>query len=100
MEKLDLIDEKGLLTGKSEDRKMVHKQGLLHHASGVIVLRKCENDKWQILSQQRSFKKEKNAGLWDLSASGHVTSGETPKDSLVREIKEELGGGFAYPNKK
>lgn len=61
----------------------------MHHASGVVFFR--NNNNYEILSQQRSFHKEKNAGLWDLSASGHIQSGQTPIDSLIREIKEELG---------
>lgn len=38
MEKIDLIDNSGNLTGETRDRKSVHKYGLLHHASGVIVV--------------------------------------------------------------
>jgi isopentenyldiphosphate isomerase len=90
MELLDIIDTDGNVTNKTEDRKIVHQNGLLHHASGVIFVRE-ENNEYELLSQQRSFKKEKNAGLWDLSASGHVPSGQSPIKSLVREIKEELG---------
>ena len=87
---LDIIDEDGNLLGFSQDRKLVHEQGLLHHASGIILLNKI-NGQWCMLSQQRSKNKDKNAGLWDMSASGHVPSGQTPEESLQREIKEELG---------
>lgn len=90
MEKVDLIDKNGNLTGKVETRKEVHKNGLPHQASGLIIVRREKNG-FEILSQQRSFKKEKNAGLWDMSASGHIPSGENPEDSLVREVQEELG---------
>lgn len=45
----------------------------------------------KILIQQRSKKKEKNAGLWDMTASGHVNAGESPIGSLLREVKEEVG---------
>ena len=90
MEKLDIIDLNGNVTNLSEDRKMVHQKGLLHQASGVIFVR-SNNNQYELLSQQRSLKKDKNAGLWDLSVSGHVPSGQTPIDSLMREIEEELG---------
>lgn len=90
MEKIDIIDQDGNITGEVKDRNDVHKYGLPHHASGVIFVAKIGGGNY-ILSQQRSFNKEKNAGLWDMSASGHVTSGQTPQDSLIREIKEELG---------
>lgn len=92
MEMLDLIDENGYLTGQQKDRKEVHKQGLLHHASGVVILSNSSGGgRCKLLSQQRSLKKEKNAGLWDMSASGHVTAGESPLNSLIREVKEEIG---------
>ena len=90
MEYLDIIDINGNLTSKSEERKAVHQNGLLHHASGVIFVRKNKNE-YELLSQQRSFNKDKNAGLWDLSSSGHIPSGQTPIQSLIREVKEELG---------
>ena len=38
MERLDIIDENGNLTGEACDRKDVHRLGLLHHASGVIIV--------------------------------------------------------------
>ncbi len=83
---VDVFDEDGNYL-KSCSRKDVHKNGLWHKASGVIIL----NSKKQILLQQRSKLKEKNAGLWDMSASGHIPSGQTPDTSLIREIEEELG---------
>lgn len=90
MERLDIIDKKGNLTKNTATRKEVHQKGLLHHASGLIIVRRIDNN-WYILSQQRSLNKEKNAGLWDISASGHILSGESPILSLTREVKEELG---------
>lgn len=90
MEKLDIIDKQGKLTNNTATRNEVHQKGLLHHASGLIIVRRINNN-WEILSQQRSLNKEKNAGLWDMSASGHILSGESPILSLTREVKEELG---------
>ena len=92
MEYIDLIDKNGNLRNETAERKEIHKNGLLHHASGLIIVRKLNGGGgYQLLSQQRSFKKDKNAGLWDMSASGHVPSGESPLDSLIREVDEELG---------
>ena len=85
-ELVDVFDENGIYL-KSCSRKDAHKYGLWHKASGVIII----NSKGKILLQQRSKLKEKNAGLWDMSASGHIPSGETPEESLIREIEEEIG---------
>lgn len=89
MELIDVLDENGTETGKVLSRKEVHANGIWHKASGVLII----NSKNEILLQLRSKQKEKNGGLWDMSASGHIPSGETPEKSLVREIKEEIGVG-------
>ncbi len=89
MELIDVLDENGTETGKVLSRKEVHANGTWHKASGVLII----NSKNEILLQLRSKQKEKNGGLWDMSASGHIPSGETPEKSLVREIKEEIGVG-------
>lgn len=83
---MDLIDKNGVLTGEKESRDNIHRLGLLHHASGLVIL-----GGGGILAQQRALSKEKNAGLWDISASGHIDAGESPIESLMREVHEELG---------
>lgn len=92
MEIIDLIDENGNLTGQTCDRKIVHKEGLLHMASGLIIIKPniVNGGGYSLLSQQRSYKKDKNAGLWDMTASGHIPSGQKPLESLIREAKEEI----------
>lgn len=41
--------------------------------------------------QQRSEKKEKFPGLWDLSLASHVMAHEDSTTTLVREFNEEIG---------
>jgi isopentenyl-diphosphate delta-isomerase len=41
--------------------------------------------------QRRSLRKENNPGLWDVSAAGHLSAGESASDAAVRETFEELG---------
>ncbi len=58
-------------------------------AAIICCLIKTENGKRQILLQKR-----KNTGfadgMWDLSFAGHLEKGETLKECVVREGKEEL----------
>ena len=56
---IDVLDESGKKVGKIATRKEVHQKGLWHGAIVAAIL----NDKNEILMQQRSFKKEKNAGI-------------------------------------
>lgn len=87
MEMIDVLDENGVKTGKTTPRKEVHKKGLWHRAILVAII----NENNEILLQQRSKNKEKNANMWDLSVAGHVSSGQDSLTSAMREIKEELG---------
>ncbi len=89
MELLDIIDDNGNIISKA-NRKLVHEKGLRHHASGLIIIDKMPGGGYKMLSQQRAFNKDKNPGLFDISASGHVQSGQDVVDSLLREVQEEL----------
>ncbi len=86
MELIDIYDENNKATGEVIDRKEAHQKGLWHHESVVIVM----NEKNQILLQKRSYKRHNYPGKWGLMA-GHVMSGDTPKATAVRELKEEIG---------
>ena len=50
MELLDVLDENGNLTGRAEERKIVHEQGLWHIHVGVWIM----NQKGEFLFQKRS----------------------------------------------
>ncbi|MCI9434495.1 MAG: NUDIX domain-containing protein [Bacilli bacterium] len=71
-ELIDVLDENGILTGEVLPRSEVHKRGLWHRSIAVAIV----NEKNEILLQQRSATKEKNAGMWDISVAGHISSGQ------------------------
>ena len=86
MELLDVLDENGNYTGKSEERQVVHNDGLWHIHVGVWIM----NKKGELLFQKRSMKKKVNPGKWTRTG-GHVDSGETPLKAIQRETYEEIG---------
>lgn len=75
-ELIDVLDENGIKTGKIATRKEVHQKGLWHRCIVVAII----NEKNEILLQQRSANKEKNADMWDISVAGHISTGQ---DSLM-----------------
>ncbi len=85
-ELIDILDETGRKTGESLPRNEVHKKGLWHRAIVCAII----NEKNEILLQQRSFNKEKNAGMWDISVAGHISAGQDSLSATQREIKEEV----------
>lgn len=85
-ELFDILDENGNLTGEIASRKDAHKKGLWHRAILVAIVNKDN----QILLQQRSFNKEKNAGMWDISVAGHISAGQDSLSAAAREINEEV----------
>ena len=91
-ELIDVLDENGILTGKVATRSEVHKKGLWHRAIIVAIV----NENNEILLQQRSMKKEKNAGMWDISVAGHISAGQDSLSAAAREINEEVNVLLGY----
>ncbi len=86
-EYFDLINSSGKPLNKKKLRKHVHRDGNWHRAIDIWIL----NSKGELLIQKRAEEKESYPGLWEISCSGHITAGDKPLPSAVRECKEELG---------
>lgn len=82
----DVVNERDEVVG-SKPRSEVHRLGLLHRAVHVLVY----NSRGEVFLQKRSMKKDRQPGVWDSSASGHVDSGEDYDTTAVREVREEIG---------
>ena len=91
-ELIDVLDENGIKTGTIATRKEVHKKGLWHRAIVVAII----NEKNEILLQQRSANKEKNAGMWDISSAGHISAGQDSVMAATREINEEVSVNIGF----
>lgn len=91
-ELIDVLDENGVFTGTVLPRDEVHKKGLWHRAIVVAII----NENNEILLQKRSEKKEKNAGMWDISVAGHISAGQDALSAAAREINEEVSVLLGY----
>ncbi len=85
-EYLDILDENGKAMGKSASREEVHSRGLWHKTAQVLLL----NSQGEIFVHRRAKSKKYYPGLWDVYFGGHVLSGETSQQALIREVQEEI----------
>ena len=83
----DLYDENKNLTGEELFREKGTKLIVPKGRYSVVVLAFIENSKGEFLFQMTS-KRKKN--VW-ATTGGHVKSGQTSKEAITEEIKEELG---------
>lgn len=83
----DLYDENKKLTGEKLFREKGTKLIVPKGKYSVVVLAFIENSKGEFLFQMTS-KRKKN--VW-ATTGGHVKSGQTSKEAIIEEIKEELG---------
>ena len=83
----DLYDENKNLTGEKLFREKGTKLIVPKGRYSVVVLVFIENSKGEFLFQMTS-KRKKN--VW-ATTGGHVKSGQTSKEAITEEIKEELG---------
>ena len=85
-ELLDVYNEDGKTTGKIVERGTKDEDFAKgeHIAIAQIYI---QNDKGEFLFE----KNNKKVGFPYVPVGGHVTSGETPKETVIREVKEEIG---------
>ncbi len=88
----DIVNERDEVVGR-QTRPEVHRLGLRHRAVHVLVFNRIG----EVFLQKRSLTKDRQPGLWDSSASGHVDAGEDYDACAVRELGEELGLPAASP---
>lgn len=86
-EMIEEVDAEGVPTGRSVSRHVVHRDGLWHRTVHVWVV----SGKGEVLLQRRVESKENYPGLWDVSAAGHISFGETSLEAAEKELFEELG---------
>ena len=91
----DVVNERDEVIGR-QTRAEVHRLGLRHRAVHVLLF----NLRGETFLQKRSLKKDRQPGLWDSSASGHVDSGEDYDACAVRELREELGVSLPAPPRR
>lgn len=85
---LDVFNEKFELVG-SAGRDEVHKQGYWHQTFHCWILTRHDDCSY-VLVQKRAPSKKTEPNKLDISAAGHLLSGETKADG-IREVQEELG---------
>ena len=91
----DVVNERDEVIGR-QTRGEVHRLGLIHRAVHVLVF----NAAGQVFLQKRSMKKDRQPGLWDSSASGHVDAGEDYDACAARELCEEIGLQLPAPPRR
>jgi 16S rRNA (adenine1518-N6/adenine1519-N6)-dimethyltransferase len=85
-ERFDVVDENDQVL-RSEYRDVIHVNNLRHRAVHMLLF----NASGELFLQKRSIWKDRNPGLWDSSAAGHVDAGEDYLQAARRELQEELG---------
>ncbi len=84
-----VVDKNDTIVGYKTRKDCHLDKRLIHRAVGVILF----TSNGEILLQKRSKTKDLYPGMYAISASGHVSKGETYEETAVRELKEEMGIG-------
>ena len=84
---IDVLDEQGNKTGEILSRRDIHKFGKIHRAIHLYLFDKDNN----LLLQRRSYNVDHYPGMFSISVTGHVDTGESSCEAVGRELKEELG---------
>jgi isopentenyldiphosphate isomerase len=81
----DLVDENDNVIGKAL-REECHKKALIHRSVMFFVF----NEEGKVLVTKRTINKDFFPGFWSIVLGGHVGSGESYKEAVVREVEEEV----------
>ena len=89
-ELFDIVDENNAETGETKPRSEVHSSGLWHRTVHIYYFKE-QNEVISFLVHLRSKTKDLYPNCWDTRFGGHVKAGETIEQTVVVEIKEEIG---------
>lgn len=89
-ELLDVLDKQGISTGTSVARAEVHEKGLWHGTVHIYVYRAVDKG-IQILVHLRAVNKDLYPNTWDPVLGGHIRSGQTPIQTVIDELNDEVG---------
>jgi isopentenyldiphosphate isomerase len=89
-ELLDVLDGLGRPTGEVAWKSEVHRRGLPHRCFHCWVYGTDAAGPY-LLVQRRAATKDTWPGRLDVTAAGHLRSGEQPLGGGLRELEEELG---------
>ncbi|THD65511.1 NUDIX domain-containing protein [Robertkochia marina] len=84
---VDIWTKEGTPTGRKIQKSEAHAQGYYHPTIHLWIY----NSKKEILLQKRALTKESFPGKWDVAVAGHISAGDSPEETVVRETREELG---------
>ena len=83
---IEVVDQNNL-PFISMDINEVHRQSL-RHRSVIILIYDVEG---KLFLQKRSKQRKLYSGRWDISAGGHVHTGEAGEEAALRELETDLG---------
>jgi isopentenyl-diphosphate delta-isomerase len=83
---LILVNHSDRATGAAS-KYFVHRHAVRHRAFSVFI----ENDRGQLLLQQRAATKYHSGGLWANACCGHPTVGERVTAAALRRVEYEIG---------
>lgn len=89
-ELFDVMGRNGENTGVKAPRWLCHLVGI-RHASAHIALYFVAQEIRLLVLQVRSWTKNDSPGHLDISVGGHVKSGNSPSETAIMEMSEEVG---------
>jgi isopentenyldiphosphate isomerase len=89
-ELLDVLDDHGRPTGEVVYKSEAHRRGLFHRCFHCWIAGQDAAGPY-LLVQRRAAAKDTWPGYLDVTAAGHLQSGEEPVMGGLRELEEELG---------
>jgi isopentenyldiphosphate isomerase len=89
-ELLDVLDELGRPTGEVVYKSEAHRRGLFHRCFHCWIAGRDAGGPY-LLVQRRAAAKDTWPGCLDVTAAGHLKSGEASLAGGLRELEEELG---------
>jgi isopentenyldiphosphate isomerase len=91
-EKIDVLNDRGLMTGEVVWKSEAHRLGLWHQCFHCwIASPKIPSGGPYLFVQRRVAEKETWPDRLDVTVGGHLGAGEEALEGGLREIKEELG---------